>query len=57
MKHIQNADIDPDKKTGHNWPHEDKLALVKYITSEKVWKDLKIKQSDVFQHVSIFTVK
>ena len=56
-KHIQNADIDPDKKTGHNWPHEDKLALFKYITSEKVWKDLKIKQSDVFQHVSIFTVK
>ena len=57
VKHIQNANIDPDKKTGCNWPYKDKLALVKYVISEKVWKDLKIKQSDVFQHVSIFTVK
>ena len=31
LKHIQNANINPDKKTGHNWPHEDKLALVKYV--------------------------
>ena len=55
-KHIQNTDIDPDKKMGHNWPHKDKLTLVKYFTLEKVWKDMKIKQSDVFQHISIFTV-
>ena len=41
---------------GH-WPHEDKLTLVKYVTLEKVWKDLKIKQSDIFQHVNIFTIK
>ena len=46
-KYIQNT----DKKMGHNWPHEDKLTLVKYVTLEKVWKDMKIKQSDVFQHV------
>ena len=42
-KHIKNADIDPDKKMGHNWPHEDRLTLVKYVMLEKVWKDLKMK--------------
>lgn len=53
-KDAKSADIEATKGA---WPYEDKLALVTYIVSDKVWKDLKIKQSEVFTHVSFSTAE
>jgi len=37
------------------WTDADKLIVVRYITSEKVWKDFKVKQAKEFIDVSLST--
>lgn len=39
--------------TSSSWDDAEKLIMVKYITSEAVWPDFKVKQGDIYIHVSI----
>jgi len=49
-KTIEDASVVPTKSS---WTDEEKLAVVKHITSETVWKDFKVNQAREYIKVSM----